>query len=176
MEETVIGRALPLTGSYALAVQQSRRCWGFFHEAYCVTLVQAGHGGWRYRGRQAEISPQSLMLMEPGEVHTTTAVASPGDFTALFFAPELVREILSESKSNAHFRVLGTAQPELVQGFERARALLGSGAEEEETREELSVALAELFRHSSEVPGQLPKVPTTRVRKAARLLRERYSS
>lgn len=176
MEESVIGRALPLTGSYALDVQHSQRCWSFFHEAYCVTLVHAGHGGWRYRGRQAEITPRSLMLMEPGELHTTTAVAAPGDFTALFFAPELVLEILGEPGESAHFRALDTAQPELVTGFERAWGLLSSGAEEEETREELSVALAELFRQSSEVSGQLPKVPTTRVRKAARLLRERYAS
>jgi AraC-like DNA-binding protein len=174
--ETVIGQALPLTGSYALDVQQSRRCWSFFHEAYCVTLVHSGHGGWRYRGRQAEITPHCLMLMEPGEVHTTTAVATPGDFTALFFAPELVREILGESGKDAHFRMLGTVQPELLRGFAGAWALLRSGAEEEETREELSMALAKLFRHSSEVAVALPKAPTTRVRKAARLLRERYAS
>jgi AraC-like DNA-binding protein len=177
MAETTVARGLPLAGAYGLEVKNSRRCWSFFHEAYCVTLVTAGHGRWRYRRRDADITPHSLMLMEPGEVHATTAVKSPGDFHALFFSPALVRDVLEAAPSGApHLRLLGTAQPELVRGFHTACSLLAAGAEEESQRQHLSLALARLFEHSGEGARVAQAVPITRVRKAARLLRDTYES
>lgn len=177
MAELIIARELALPGAYGLEVQRSERCWSFFHEAYCVTVVSAGSGRWRYRKRDASIAPASLMLMEPGEVHVTTAVESPGSFHALFFRPELVRDVVEAVRPREpHLRVLATAAPEIVQGFQRACSALQAGADEEAQREEFSLALTRLFEHSSETPGRLSVAPTTRVRKAARLLRERYES
>jgi AraC-like DNA-binding protein len=177
MGEAIVARELPLRGAYGLEVKQSQRLWSLFHEAYCVTVVSAGHGRWRYRRREASIAPQSLMLMDPGEVHVTTSVDVPGDFHALFFAPELVREIVEATTSREpHFRVLSTAQPALVAQFGRACALLQRGGEREAQLEEFSLAVARLFDHSGEAPPVPHLLPTTRVRKAARLLRERYES
>lgn len=175
MTESLIARELPFQGAYALEVQGSERLWSFFHEAYCVTLVNNGHGRWRYRRRDATISPQSLMLMDPGEVHVTVAVDAPGDFHALFFSGELVRQVAEAAlPGEPHFRMLSTASPLLVQGFQRACGLLRSDADRECQKEEFSLALARLFRHSGEAPSVCRVLPTTRVRKAARLLRERY--
>lgn len=175
MEESIVARELPLVGAYALEVRRSQRLWSFFHEAYCVTLVSAGHGRWRYRRRESSINPRSLMLMDPGEVHVTTAVDAPGDFHALFFKSELIREIMEASLSGEpHFGMLDTANPVLVQGFHRACGLLQIAADKESQREELSLAIARLFQESGDSPAVCRAVPTTRVRKASRLLRERY--
>lgn len=177
MEESIIARELPLLGAYALEVRRSERLWSFFHEAYCVTLVGAGHGRWRYRRRDSTISPQSLMLMDPGEVHVTTSVDAPGDFHAFFFSRELIREITEASlSSEAHFRMISTANPLLVQGFQQACDLLRADADNESQTELFSLAIARLFQESGESSSFCRLAPTTRVRKAARLLRERYES
>lgn len=175
--ESIIVRELPLDGAYALDVQKSERLWSFFHETYCVTLVGAGHGRWRYRRRDAAICPQALMLMDPGEVHVTTAIDAPGDFLAFFFSRELVRHIMEPSvSSDPHFQMIGTESPALVQGFQRVCTLLRAGSDKESQRQELSLAVAGLFQSSAEAPAIRRAVPTTHVRRAARSIRERYES
>jgi AraC-like DNA-binding protein len=175
MEKAIVARELPFPGAYGLDVTGSTRLWSFFHEAYCVTVVSGGHGRWRFRKRDSEITPGSLMLMDPGEVHVTTAVQEPGSFHALFFTPILIREILAEvSPREPHFRMISAAQPAVVERFQRASMLVRRAAEGEAQREEFSLAVAALFAASGEAAPVSHVVPTTRVRKAARLLRERY--
>lgn len=177
MDETVTAHGLCLGSAYGLEVKNSQRCWSFFHEAYCVTLVTGGHGRWRYRRRDADITPHSLMLMEPGEVHATTAVDSPGDFYALFFSPGLIADIVDPEATRApHLRLIRTAQPDVVRGFYEACALLDQAADEEAQTQQFSLALARLFECSAEGGAPSGAVPTTHVRKAARLLREAYES
>lgn len=177
MAEAIVARSLQVPGAHALSVTDSTRCWSFFHEAYCVTVVSAGFGRWRYRQRDAEIKPGSLMLMEPGEVHATTSVERAGDFHALFFDAALVREVLAAAGArDPHLKLLGTEQREVVQGFETLCSMLDAERDAEAQRQQLSLCLTQLFDHASESGTLSLAVPTTRVRKAARVLREMYES
>lgn len=172
-EETVVARGLPLPGAYSLEGTRSVRRWRYFHEAYCVTLITAGSARWRYRGRDADLVPDCLMLVEPGELHVTTAVNVPVDFCALFFPIPLVRDILEAQ--NPRFRHTGTSCPELLTAFRTACRVLRSGPDEETARQMLSLAFAQAFEHTRENGARVP-VSSARGKKAVRLLREAYEN
>jgi AraC-like DNA-binding protein len=84
-------------GVTVLRVANSRRLWTYVHERLCVTIVRSGHGRWRSRGRDHDIEARKLMLMQPGDVHVTTAVEGCASFDALFVDPALIQDWFGDS-------------------------------------------------------------------------------
>ena len=138
-----------------LRVSESEELWRVYHESYCIAVVQGGAGGWKYRGGHHTIQPRTLMLSEPGEVHTTTAVNSPGSFTSVFIGSEFLETHFSaDLKRAVHFRF---AQVAASTRWVQLGAKLGqlttrySSAEVNELLiDELLLALGELFDRTIE--------------------------
>lgn len=144
-----------LPGVRVLSVERSTHRWSLFHESYALTLVRAGHGAWRYRRREREIRPSSLLLIEPGNVHVTTKVARPASFETLYVDASAMAAVAARCGIPAgfpHFRAMDSAAPEAVRAFRRVHATLadphGEALERSEAFEE---ALYELFRVGCEV-------------------------
>lgn len=97
MDERVSFESLPLPGFFVLGVQGSQRNWTYVHERVCVTIVHDGTGRWRMNGRCHDITPSSLMVMAPGDVHVTTDVCTPGTFDALFIDPDVLNRWFEDS-------------------------------------------------------------------------------
>lgn len=96
-------------GVNILRVGQSSELWRVYHETYCIAVVHGGSGRWKYRGRHHDIRPSTLMISEPGEVHTTTAVESPGSFTSIFIEPWFIESQLGLNLRGAlRFKVAQT--------------------------------------------------------------------
>jgi AraC-like DNA-binding protein len=76
------------------------------HTTFVFTSVLGGHGRWRYRHWCPEVGPHRVMLIEPGETHVTTNVATPASFDALFVDPRVVADVLERNglRSELHFR------------------------------------------------------------------------
>jgi AraC-like DNA-binding protein len=100
-------------GVHILVVDNCARRWQVFHETYdiCTGLALEGPSlEWKYRGKRQQIySPDSLMLMEPGEVHATTSVTPPASFRVLFIEPSVIERAAEElglgSSTRPHFKV-----------------------------------------------------------------------
>jgi AraC-like DNA-binding protein len=93
-------------GIHVMHVANSSERWRVFHETYCVAVVHGGAGRWQYRQRHQAIVPGALMLSEPGEVHVTTGVDSPGTFTSVFISDEsLHSQFEGELAGKVHFDV-----------------------------------------------------------------------
>lgn len=97
MSETVEFRPLPLAGATLLSVRGSTRLWTYVHEKYCVTSVVGGTGQWTMDGAGYDISTASLMVMQPGDIHVTTAIAASASFDAIFVDHDLVASLFNQS-------------------------------------------------------------------------------
>lgn len=142
-------------GVNILCVGQSRELWRVYHDTYCIAVVQGGSGRWKYRGRHHEIRPSTLMISEPGEVHTTTAVESPGSFTSIFIDPRFIESQLGSNLRGAlHFKMAQTTTSSLWRQLARQlRDVTHHYAATEVTgvvTEYLLLALHELFRTAAE--------------------------
>jgi AraC-like DNA-binding protein len=137
-------------GVNVLRVSASQELWRVYHESYCVAVVQGGAGCWRYRGGYHTIQPNTLMLSEPGEVHTTTAVDSPGSFTSLFFGSDFFDAHFSaDLKRPIHFKHAQlVASPRWAQLGKKLTGLTPSYSSadlQELLMDELLLAMGELF-------------------------------
>jgi AraC-like DNA-binding protein len=167
-------RSVGSGSAFALHVTDSARLWRYHHEHYCITLTLAGSGRWRYRHRDADVSPASLMLMEPGEVHSNTAVDAPGTFLALFVPPEQVAELSEGSmRGLPHFQGLSSSSEEALDAM---HALLASLTLEgpEAQDEQLSLALTAVMNVAAECKPAPSSTARRSMRRAAQLLEERY--
>jgi AraC-like DNA-binding protein len=70
------------------------------HDTFTASFVrgptEAMHAKWRYRGAERSVSRGDVQLMEPGEVHSTTAVSEPASFFVVWWKPELIKTAASE--------------------------------------------------------------------------------
>ncbi len=173
MSESIEYLPVGSRGAYALDVRSSDRLWHYFHERYCITLVNDGLARWRYRNRDAEAPPSGIMLMEPGEIHVNTKIEQAGSFFALFLSPEHLAD-LAGCDSLPHFRL------ELLRGADCAAQLLKlvescRGDDVAAQEEQLCLAVSAVLSQAAEHLPRLPGRARTRVRKGARLMEDRYN-
>src|SRR5262249_16762168 len=105
---------------HGLSVKCSLHRWSLFHEMYALTLVKAGTGAWRCRGREKPIAPDTVLLIEPGDLHVTTAVASPASFETLYIDAGFMTDLAREGGFPGgfpHFHSIDSAAPALVHAF-----------------------------------------------------------
>lgn len=174
VSETIRVQTVGTGSAYALQVSNSARLWRYHHDRYCITLTLAGQGRWRYRRRDAEVSPSGLMLMEPGEVHANTSVESPGTFLALFVAPEEIDELLQCTEANRpHFEMLNLGSKEAREELLRLHSVLD--AEDAEAQQEhLALSLTKVLSLTTEREIVAPRPSHHKLRLGVKLLEERY--
>jgi AraC-like DNA-binding protein len=165
-------------GVTVLRVANSRRLWTYVHERLCVTIVRSGYGRWRSRGRDHDIEARKLMLMQPGDVHVTTAVEATASFDALFVDSALLQDWFGDSLSGSRLCEL----PSSIETTQVARAFQAvlSGPDWRldagRVAEPLIGALRMLLE--SERAGVLRELPECerRLRRARDTIVERYRS
>lgn len=174
MTESIAFRSLPVAGATLLQVRDSQRLWTYAHEKFCVTSVVSGTGRWTMRGSHYDISPASLMVMEPGDVHVTTAVSHAASFDAWFVEPALLEGLFSDSLRDRRLPRLAAApsEPGTLDAF---RALAATAAHDPMAAEEqLTAAFARMFRASDDSALRLGPRCEKRVEQAREVIADSY--
>jgi AraC-like DNA-binding protein len=134
---------------------------------------------WRYRRRAGVLHDRSLFIGEPGELHDTTSVRSPGSIRVLMLPPALVEEVARDLGGSApvHLREPGTARLDVVLAFGK---LLGRIEDPQgtpiETQTHLVESLGLLLAHCGERPPRRVRVRDHPViRRAKEVLLDRFS-
>jgi len=79
------------------------------HEAFSIGVIEAGVGGTVYKGAIHLSPPGSLVLMNPGDVHTGfSASRVPLSYRMLYVDPDLMHRLVSDiaAKGTLHFKQL----------------------------------------------------------------------
>ncbi len=130
-------------GGFALRMFDSARLWRIVHLHYGLCMVQKGGADWRYRSRHFSVGPGTAYMCEPGEVHATSRVHCPGDFTVIFMEPERMTELATElgAPGPVHFPPAGMGAPGVVEAFQRTLGVLGGNGSDALGQEVSGLAL-----------------------------------
>jgi AraC-like DNA-binding protein len=143
-------RWLPFEGGVALDSNEDPKPWKVLHNQYTLAAIRHGSADWNYRGKNFTVAPGSIYVCEPGEVHRTTRVYCPGDFTAFFLDEHTLPTIGQQLGlgENLHFTPGGVSHPDLWGMFTHFHGLLTSS--DVEAREQaMSRLLVSIARQSS---------------------------
>jgi AraC-like DNA-binding protein len=128
-----------------LSCRNGTRRWKLVHQHYTICVLHRGRADWKYRNRHFSFEPDRTYVCEPGEVHATSRVYCPGDFSVLFVDPEAVRSAAEQlGVSQPHFAVEGSADPEALQRFDAMLEAV-NGSEPEVASAALLLLLARLI-------------------------------
>lgn len=121
-----------LPGVEILKAEDCKRLWRVYHTDYtvCTILRIDGVAEWRYRKQHYVSGGNSLMLLEPGEVHLNTCVTHAGPFYVLLLDPALIAAWAEGFGlgSTPHFKTPATDNAVLFDGFARFHAAQEAGA------------------------------------------------
>lgn len=176
-------RRLPdVPGAEVLIAERCLRRWRVFHETYSVcslTELRGAMAQWRYRGGLHESGSHSLMLIEPGETHVNPSpLKQPGDFRAVFIAPQLVEQAAIElgMRGRPHLERAHSSDPRLFEAFGRFHRALDEQTSGLERESRLAQCVRLLIEECSETPP--PELRHARRAGLARvrdLIHERYA-
>jgi len=96
---------------------------------------------------------QSLMLVEPGEIHLNTKMPPPVTFDAIMIDPSLVMRLAEEAGLNPrlHFRHAATNDPALLRASTRFHSTLAEGITHLHLQSLLIIASAVFFAGHTEM-------------------------
>lgn len=113
-----------------LSAKNSQRAWFVLHETYTICNIdtfadeagqtrQGGEAEWLYRGKLHFNPAETLMLLEPGEIHRNTKATPPCNFSVSLFDTKLVNRVAVESglNPNPHFKKAVSNDPALWHAF-----------------------------------------------------------
>jgi AraC-like DNA-binding protein/quercetin dioxygenase-like cupin family protein len=177
-ERISFSRPEGLGGTVVLTASGSRRRWRMAHETFTLTVVTRGTGKWRCRGADGSLHPGQVLLIAPGDVHTTKDVDRPGSFCALFLPPEVVRTLVFPNAATAdgvHFKGIAATDADTVGAMDQLRVALAAPAPDPfEVSQLAALGLRTLFeRHADDVPHQPTASPMV-VLQAADLIRAAF--
>ncbi|QBD82485.1 AraC family transcriptional regulator [Ktedonosporobacter rubrisoli] len=135
------------------------------HEAYVIGVVERGAEQFGYRHRHHIAPVGSIVLINPGEMHTGSSATKDGwTYRALYPSPELLQRAASEIVGKPRdFPFFGEAvidDPELMAEIALTHRILEEQASSLERESRLLWMLARLIvRHADDhpQPGPLPK-------------------
>jgi AraC-like DNA-binding protein len=107
-------RPASLPGTEVMSVYESSRRWHAFHERYAFAVFRKAAATVRYRGREQQIDDGAVVVREPGEAHSYTAVAKPAEFKVLFVEAPLLVDAAREAGHAAllHFAPTPLGNPD----------------------------------------------------------------
>ena len=135
-EKIVWAAPASLPGVEILSVENNRRPWCVYHETYSFCNIDrfvddvgddiAGEAVWVYRKRLHENHAQSMMLLEPGEIHRNTKTPTTCNFGVTLIDSGLVDEAAREVGMGAglHFRQAVAGNPAVYRAFARLHTAL----------------------------------------------------
>lgn len=108
----------------ALAGYNCQHLWKLLHSNFTLCAIHRGGAEWKYRQRHFEVSPGTVYVCEPGEIHVTTQAHCPGDFTVLFIDDERMTRAAKELElpGAPHFPALGVPSIRICELFDDLRA------------------------------------------------------
>lgn len=131
------------------------------HDAYVIAVIEAGAERYRYRGADHLAPAGSLVLVDPGEVHTGAKGHADGWRYRVFYpCPAQVRSLLAELEiPAAHLPLFPDSvhrDPPLVARFAALHRLLESGASALQQQTAWRESLLLLFQRHARLPGPAP--------------------
>jgi AraC-like DNA-binding protein len=83
------------------------------HSGYAIGMIQAGVGGNHYRGSTYLAPPNSIVLMNPAEVHTGYAIDAPLTYRMFYVGVASLQQLAGELQARElpHFREAVVADP-----------------------------------------------------------------
>ena len=127
-------------GVEVITARYNQRPWTVYHETYTICNINEfftqdgsigrGAAEWVYRGKLHQSPASSLMLMEPGEIHSNTKSPPPSNFSVALLDAALVNAVAAESglKPNPHFKVASCSDPAAFRAFLRLHAAIAKQA------------------------------------------------
>jgi AraC-like DNA-binding protein len=117
-EEIVVSATADLPGVEVWSVSRSRRLFSVHHSTYafCASDRMGGRQSWLYRRDRYQMTPASLMTIEPGELHITKVIERAADYRVLLVPEDLWRRTLAAEGREPALRLPGgqLEDPELV--------------------------------------------------------------
>jgi hypothetical protein len=172
-------RSRSLPGAELMSAINDSHAWKMFHERYEVCVISQARGGvfGRYRSRSVDIYEPGIILMEPGETHTTTKVMGGVDFQVLIVSPECFLKAAEElgRPGEAHFRVAQVGAPGLVRAVQRLATAIRAGESPLELQSWLACCIHGMQDYAERNPRESAGRSCGRaVKLAMDYLRERY--
>jgi AraC-like DNA-binding protein len=138
LNEKIVWSSPPsLLGVVTLSAENSQRPWCVYHETYTIFNVNplskergvscgSSEAEWIYRRKSHYAVPESVNLIEPGELHRNTKTPPPNPFSALMIDPIMMNDIAAEAGMalNPHFKQAVTRDPFLYRSFVELHAVL----------------------------------------------------
>lgn len=127
-ERITVSRFAGLPGVDMIDVRDSRRLWRVFHQSYDLCLIPhvpndpSGFARIRYRGRTHEARPGHIIITEPGELHSTTALENPAvHYWMLMIDPGVIAGAAEELgvSSTPHLKNTTEGTPALFDSLSR---------------------------------------------------------
>ena len=170
-------RPIAVPGVEILEGYNSSDPWRAFHERYAVVPCLTANAGWRYRSKEHRLEDQSIMFLEPGEIHANTRVHKPADFKVIFVEPEVfIREAQALGiTATPHFRIAQGEDPGLFTALYEFCSAVAQGAGALEQQSRFAICLRRMLGYVEKPPRVLPVGSEHRaVQRAKAYLQERF--
>jgi AraC-like DNA-binding protein len=130
------------------------------HEEFTVGVTVGGLETIAYRGGRIVSGPGSIVVLEPGEMHTGGPAAPDGySYRALYAAPALLTDGTLGGSGLPHFRQPVLDDPELAAALRRAHTDVSSCPDPLEAESRIPWLLTALARRHSTARGDDTAVP-----------------
>jgi AraC-like DNA-binding protein len=117
-EAVTIRRAAGLIGVELMEVENTQRDWKILNPGYGMALPVTWEGEALYRNRRVSVTPGMAFCTDPGEIHRTPRVWTPGAFNVLVLDADVFRSHIAEVVRSEHeprWRVIaGQCSPRLL--------------------------------------------------------------
>jgi AraC-like DNA-binding protein len=172
IEKIVFSRPADLPEVEILSVENNQRLWCVYHQTYTICTINSlavdsswkgrGPPEWIYRGKTHSSPEQSLMLLEPGEVHRNTRAAALGKFYVALIDPGFVAKLALEAGMNPrpHLRQAATTDPTLFRAFNRFHSAQAQGSTHLHLQSLLTNCIGQLLSGHSEKSPRSPGRPS----------------
>lgn len=177
-ERLRIMRSAALPGIEVKAVYDSARRWQGFNERYAFVFCRNADASLRYRGRDQSVRDGTVLVCEPGEAHSCTAIAKAASFKVLYVEAPLVADTARElgHTGTLHFEPAPLTDATLFGLLWRLCGSIEDGNDALEQQYLFATAMCELARHSQHPARAMDlKNGKLAVARAKTYLREHYS-
>lgn len=179
-EQLLYLRPNDIGGVEVLIARRSSRRWHVIHETYAFCACggsSAGVAGWRYRGKTHFAINGSVMLLEPGEVHSNTEVVHSANFKVVFVPANEMENAARELglPGTPHFEIAQSGDPRLFAAIYGFAESVESGATILQRQSLLEVLLRRLLCYAEHKPRPAEVLEPRAIARAKACLQERCS-
>lgn len=149
-ERLRIMRSAALPGIEVKAVYDSTRRWHGFNERYAFVACRSAYASVRYRGRDQSVRDGTVLVSEPGEAHSCTAIAKAADFKVLYVEAPMIADVARELgyTGTLHFEPVPICDETLFDLLWRLCGSIEDGGDDLEQHYLFAAAMCQLARHS----------------------------